>query len=80
MVHACRSLSEEQAVEKGGGMGWARRQTAWQQLVQVERMARQTARSMERPLEMEMDEFWLMLVDRAASGADARTIQIASAD
>ena len=44
------------------------------QLVRVERMARQNARSMERPLEMELDEFWLMLVDRAASGADARTI------
>jgi hypothetical protein len=82
-------LSEEPGPGGGEGGGRAaRRQTARQQLVRVERMARQNARSMERPLEMErrvalLSIGWcwrggygseLQMVDRAASGADARTM------
>ncbi len=46
-------MIEEQAEEKGEWGGAAQRQTARQQLVRVERMVRQNAHSMERPLEME---------------------------
>jgi hypothetical protein len=55
---------EEQAEEKGEWGGAAQRKTA-QRLVRVERMVRQNAHSMERPLEMErrvargVVEFWL---------------------
>jgi hypothetical protein len=72
MVHACRTLIEEQAEEKWEWGGAAQRQTARQQLVRVERMVRQNAHSMERPLEMErrvalLSFGWckLQMVDRA---------------
>ncbi len=81
MVHACRSLIEEQAVEKGGWGGAARGQTARQQLVQVERMA-----IGHRPLEMGrrvacgVVEFWLMLawwmLERATDGGPASELNM----
>jgi hypothetical protein len=71
-------MIEEQAEEKGEWGGAAQRQTARQQLVRVERMARQNARSMVRPLGMErclargVVEFWLVLawwmLERATDG------------
>jgi hypothetical protein len=67
----------------------ARRQTERQQLARVERMARQNARSMVRPLGMEQHvargvvEFWLVLawwmLERATDGGPSEQ-NITSAD
>jgi hypothetical protein len=76
-----KAAAEERAAGAPPRGGAAQRQTAQQQLVRVERMARQNACSMVRPLGMErrvargVVEFWLVLarwmLERATDGGRA---------